>query len=168
MTDFDYAYHMAMTGKPPAPPTQADEVRELRRELAEAQQAIGLLTTLNPTMQIDILHPVDMAYQIVDHVKGELAEAQSKALRYDLDRAGIDHRDAEAVELVECRARLAEAQTALKDYVIDYSEVVATLRRELAEARAALRDVDMARLCGRVPDWVLRHEAALKAARADK
>ena len=37
-------------------------------------------------------------------------EQADKALRFDLDRAGIEQREAEAVELVTLRARLAEAE----------------------------------------------------------
>jgi hypothetical protein len=37
----------------------------------------------------------------------EIAALQDKALAYDLDRAGIERRAAEAVELVEARAEIA-------------------------------------------------------------
>ena len=46
----------------------------------------------------------------------QLAEAKSKALLYDMDKFGIDHRSAEAVEFVECRAQLAEARKALLSF----------------------------------------------------
>jgi multidrug efflux pump subunit AcrA (membrane-fusion protein) len=42
--------------------------------------------------------------------EAELREAQDKAIRFDLDQAGIESRERDAVELVELRAKLAEAE----------------------------------------------------------
>ena len=43
----------------------ADEIERLERELAEANEAIGLLTTLAPQVEIDPDHPLNMAKEIV-------------------------------------------------------------------------------------------------------
>lgn len=43
----------------------------------------------------------------VGRLREALTVAEDKALRFDLDRAGIEHRGAEAVELVELRAQVA-------------------------------------------------------------
>lgn len=43
----------------------------------------------------------------------ELREARGKAIAYDLDKAGIESRERDAVELVDARARIAELTTRL-------------------------------------------------------
>ena len=46
------------------------------------------------------------AIEAIERLRAELAEVQEKALRFDLDQAGIEQREREAVELVTLRAEL--------------------------------------------------------------
>jgi len=46
----------------------------------------------------------------VDEAHERIAELEDKAIRYDLDCAGIAQREREAIELVEARARIAELE----------------------------------------------------------
>ena len=55
----------------------ADEITRLRAELAACLEAVGMLTTLAPSMEINVLDPVGMAHQIVATVNAELAEVQA-------------------------------------------------------------------------------------------
>lgn len=62
----------------------------------------------------DVSTPMTRLVALLDEACASLrertAEAEDKAVRFDLDKAGIEKRDSEAVELVELRARLAEAE----------------------------------------------------------
>lgn len=48
-----------------------DKQMEYRERLAEMTQAVGLLSTLYPEMEIDIENPVDMAQKIVNFVNSK-------------------------------------------------------------------------------------------------
>jgi len=48
----------------------------------------------------------------IEALKAENERLTDKALRYDLDQAGITNREQEAIELVELRAEKAEAENA--------------------------------------------------------
>ena len=52
------------------------------------------------------------AIEAIERLRDERAEVQEKALRFDLDQAGIEQREREAVELVTLRA---EIETLKKD-----------------------------------------------------
>ncbi len=64
---------------------------------------------------MDTLAPVQRALRAA---LAEAEDADDKALRFDLDRAGIEQREREAVELVELRAALTDLK-AWKDAVHD-------------------------------------------------
>jgi len=49
------------------------EIARMAREGEHLRHALGMLTTLHPTMEIDALDPVGMAQQIVEHVNKVLA-----------------------------------------------------------------------------------------------
>ena len=53
------------------------------------------------------------AIEAIERLRDELAEVQEKALRFDLDQAGIEQREREVVELVTLRAELAVARSEL-------------------------------------------------------
>ena len=53
------------------------------------------------------------AIEAIERLVAELAESQEKAMRFDLDRAGIERREQEATELVTLRAELAECKMSL-------------------------------------------------------
>ncbi len=50
----------------------------LNKRIAELSQAIGLVTTLKPTMVMDVDHPLDMAKEVVEHVTAHIAELEEK------------------------------------------------------------------------------------------
>jgi len=49
-------------------------VEQMKDELTELRQALGLLTTLHPTMEMDALHPLKMAKEIEAYVAGRYME----------------------------------------------------------------------------------------------
>ena len=60
------------------------EIERLRAEVEPLRIALGLLTTIKPTMEIDIADPVGMAQQIASHVADEI-ERLRRLLRELLD-----------------------------------------------------------------------------------
>ena len=58
---------------------------------------------------------LDRARTEADRLRGVCDVLLDKALKYDLDRAGISRREREAVELVELRAERDRLQAALKN-----------------------------------------------------
>lgn len=56
----------------------------------------------------------DAALRRAEEAEARLGEVEDKALRFDLDRAGIERREGEAAELVELRARLGEGERLLR------------------------------------------------------
>ncbi len=79
-----------------------------------------------------------------DALRAEVAELKDKAIRFDLDQAGIAQRDAEAVELVELRAEVAEVREQRDASRMLFELTCASnegLRTKLAAARDALREV---------------------------
>lgn len=87
----------------------------------------------------------------VDTLRARVAELSDKALRFDLDQAGITAREREAVELVELRARVAELEQernearSLLSTVNSSDYSLGLLVREL-RARVAELEKDAARL----------------------
>ena len=102
-------------------------------------------------------------------LEAELAEARrerdaafDKAIRFDLDQGGIEFRERDAVELVELRAKLAEAERtiAYKDQglfemVIQQNEAGAVRLRLEAERDEARR---VAVRCAKVGAFINRHD----------
>ena len=50
----------------------------LEARIAELSQAVGLITTLKPTMLMDTEHPLDMAKEVAEHVTARIAELEEK------------------------------------------------------------------------------------------
>ena len=78
------------------------------------------------------------AIEAIERLRDELAEVQEKALRFDLDQAGIEQREREVVELVTLRAELAECRAKHMDDLLVLSETAKAereLRAELAECK---------------------------------
>ena len=53
-----------------------NELDMLRNRIAELSQAVGLITTLKPTMVMDADHPLEMAKEVVEHVTARIAELE--------------------------------------------------------------------------------------------
>lgn len=49
---------------------------ELRARISELSQAVGLITTLKPTMVMDVDHPLDMAKEVEAYVTARIAELE--------------------------------------------------------------------------------------------
>ena len=45
--------------------------------IAELSQAVGLITTLKPTMVMDANHPLDMVREVAEHVTARIAELEA-------------------------------------------------------------------------------------------
>jgi len=59
------------------------KVSDLLNRIAELSQAVGLITTLKPTMVMDANHPLDMVREVAEHVTARIAKleaAQKEAL----------------------------------------------------------------------------------------
>ncbi len=51
-------------------------VPDLKKRIAELSQAVGLITTLKPTMAMDVDHPLDMAKEVTEYVTARIAELE--------------------------------------------------------------------------------------------
>ena len=49
----------------------------LQSRIAELSQAVGLITTLKPTMVMDVEHPLDMAKEVAEYVTARIAELET-------------------------------------------------------------------------------------------
>lgn len=99
------------------------------------------------------------------------AEAQAKAmedraLRFDLDQAGIEGRERDSVELVTLRARLREVELERDEWKAAYNGAKTwhagreeSLTGQLATLRAELREVK---------EWLMARNAALIAMEAER
>lgn len=56
-----------------------DQLTTLREQLAEAIQAIGLVTTQHPTMEMDPDNPVSMMQNVIEYWESHLAAANKRA-----------------------------------------------------------------------------------------
>ena len=78
-----------------------DALEAKDKRIEKLSEAIGLLTTLNPNMEIDADNPVRMAIQIVAHVDARIAELEreNEELKKDLRkwRVVLNH-DGSAIE----------------------------------------------------------------------
>lgn len=84
----------------------ADAIEQIRAELALVRKElfdVGMRSA-------DVVGVAATLETERDALRAELAETREKAIKYDLDAAGIEHRTAESVELVELRAELAECK----------------------------------------------------------
>ena len=50
----------------------------LESRIAELSQAVGLITTLKPTMVMDVDHPLDMAKEVEAYVTARIAELEGE------------------------------------------------------------------------------------------
>ncbi len=81
----------------------------------------------------------DHAADEIVRLRAEVDILRDKALRYDLDQAGIERRNAEAVELVELRAEVAEADGVIAVWRRRTQETEAEANRLKAECDAIER-----------------------------
>lgn len=51
--------------------------KELRARISELSQAVGLITTLKPTMVMDADHPLDMAKEVEAYVTARIGELET-------------------------------------------------------------------------------------------
>jgi len=49
----------------------------LNARIAELSQAVGLITTLKPTMVMDANHPLDMVREVAEHVTARIAKLEA-------------------------------------------------------------------------------------------
>jgi chromosome segregation ATPase len=102
---------------------QAAEIERLRAELGrEGQLRERTANDLAKVLQREA-NTEDEIEALSEEVEGLTAEVKAlrdKALRFDLDQAGIERRDAEAVELVEARAEIERLRGEVADLRISY------------------------------------------------
>ena len=64
--------------------------KELRARISELSQAVGLITTLKPTMVMDADHPLEMAKEVAEYVTARIAELEAErslsAVHSDIER----------------------------------------------------------------------------------
>ena len=56
---------------------RTDCINKLEARIAELSQALGLITTLKPTMVMDTDHPLDMAKEVAEYVTARIAELEA-------------------------------------------------------------------------------------------
>jgi hypothetical protein len=54
-----------------------DTLNAAEARIAELSQAVGLITTLKPTMVMDVDHPLDMAKEVEAYVTARIAELKA-------------------------------------------------------------------------------------------
>ena len=54
------------------------KVSDLLNRIAELSQAVGLITTMKPTMVMDANHPLDMVREVAEHVTARIAELEAE------------------------------------------------------------------------------------------
>lgn len=64
--------------------------KELRARISELSQAVGLITTLKPTMVMDADHPLDMAKEVEAYVTARIAELEALVDELKPYRDGYD------------------------------------------------------------------------------
>lgn len=130
-----------------------DDVKKENKDriIAELRQAVGLLTTLHPTMQMDADNPLDMAQKIVSHItaENERLREQFETMRFGCALAEAQRDDetrrAETAEreLADEQARFGYFETAkLQEAWAEIAALKAKLEeaeRERDEAEEAIR-----------------------------
>lgn len=53
----------------------------LTARIAELEEAVGLITTLKPTMVMDTEHPLDMAKEVAEYVTARIAELEADSVQ---------------------------------------------------------------------------------------
>ena len=71
------------------------KVSDLLNRIAELSQAVGLITTMKPTMVIDANHPLDMVREVGEHVTARIAELEAENNRL----AELLHNELSSVEI---------------------------------------------------------------------
>lgn len=61
-----------------SPEDVAVRLTEYKDKIAELSQAVGLITTLKPTMVMDVDRPLDMAKEVTEYVTARIAELEAK------------------------------------------------------------------------------------------
>ena len=89
--------------------------------IAELAQAVGLITTLKPTMVMDTEHPLDMAKEVAEYVTVRIAELESEL-------------DTSRQKLTDCDAKVAERDKALNYMVHELSRMEIARDAFVAEA----------------------------------
>ncbi len=59
----------------------AEELKAATARIAELSQAVGLITTLKPTMVMDTDHPLDMAKEVAEYVNTRIAELEAEVTK---------------------------------------------------------------------------------------
>lgn len=67
--------------------SECKEIERLRGEATQLRQALGMLTTLHPTMEIDVNNPMQMAKEIVSYVT-ESRGTEIERLRQQVTQLG--------------------------------------------------------------------------------
>ncbi|MFA5436301.1 MAG: hypothetical protein WC372_09730 [Candidatus Neomarinimicrobiota bacterium] len=91
------------------------ETNALNKRIAELSQAVGLITTLKPTMVMDVDHPLDMAKEVVEHVTARIAELEMKIRHNALWQASEDAEERAHLEKLvpDLKKRIAELEERL-------------------------------------------------------
>ncbi len=114
------------------PPTA--EVEQMRLELASLRQAIGLMTTAKPDMQVDVRDPIGMAQQVVDVVSRLRLRASTACSESGLLAAARDAWKHKADTLGSDLNRIRSLVPTASDEQTTFDAVQAGLQRLRAEA----------------------------------
>jgi hypothetical protein len=78
----------------------------LQARIAELSQAVGLITTLKPTMVMDAEHPLEMAKEVAEYVTARIAELEAESERFTV-HSDIERQDDKWIPVSE---RLPECE----------------------------------------------------------
>ena len=89
---------------------------DLNASIAILSQAVGLITTLKPTMVMDVDHPLDMAKEVVEHVTARIAELEDQLEDWTNNGWAEDYK----ARIAELEARLESCESALASMVYQF------------------------------------------------
>lgn len=114
--------------------------KELRARISELSQAVGLITTLKPTMVMDAEHPLDMAKEAAEYVTARISELEES----DKHWAGnvkvcmqlIERYESDIAELEEIDRMRSESVSTLNQANANNEDEIELLEKRIAKLKA--------------------------------
>ena len=101
----------------------------LESRIAELSQAVGLITTLKPTMVMDANHPLDMVREVGEHVTARIAELEAEVTKcHELQDSYCDR-----IAEIEAAQRWIRTKVKLPDRAVRQFYEVVCLHQDFAE-----------------------------------
>jgi len=100
------------------------KVSDLLNRIAELSQAVGLITTMKPTMVMDANHPLDMVREVAEHVTARIAELEAELTelkeRFDITDGLLNQATVSIGAVIACCTYNSNAEAMAGAYGISY------------------------------------------------